>query len=194
MKSNQIVKNQKEDLRTKRTLFLLNNAIISLLSEKSFDAISVLDICNRAMVHRATFYKYYNDKFHLVSTMINELMFNFIDKPQKEKTFANFKDFFINVIADALDYINENKKILKNVILKNKDTAVYFMIIQKAEVATRKLLNKYNSLINDSLPDNVLSQFITAGFTSLLFWWLENDIKYSKEQMFIFFEAIINKI
>ena len=53
---------RKEDLRIRRTHKLLCNAMFSLLETRSFDDISVVDICEKAMVHRATFYKHFKDK------------------------------------------------------------------------------------------------------------------------------------
>ncbi|MBI4304912.1 MAG: TetR family transcriptional regulator, partial [Chloroflexi bacterium] len=45
-----------QDPRVKRTRKLLHDAFDSLLSEKSFEAITVQDIAERATVNRATFY------------------------------------------------------------------------------------------------------------------------------------------
>ena len=57
----------KEDLRVVRTKKLLTDSLKNLLQEKSFDKITVNDICERAMVHRATFYNHFNDKTDLVN-------------------------------------------------------------------------------------------------------------------------------
>ena len=45
-----------EDLRVLRTHTLLLRALSDLLQEKPFDEIRVKDLCQRAMVHRSTFY------------------------------------------------------------------------------------------------------------------------------------------
>ena len=165
---------------------------MSLLSEKNFNDISVIDICEKAMIHRATFYKHFYDKFQLVDTTINEIFNNFTEKPKQEKNFKDIREFFLIILEDALEYINENKKLLKNIITNNKDTIVYFMVMQKSEIFTRKLFTDYNTLLNNEIPDNVLSRFVTSGFISVIYWWLEEDVKYTKEQMLKYFEFIIN--
>ena len=43
------------DLRQRKTRKLLVEALAQLLEEKSFQELSVTDICRRAMVHRTTF-------------------------------------------------------------------------------------------------------------------------------------------
>ena len=69
---NTIKQEKKEDLRIKRTKNLLVKALFELLAEKSIDKISVLDICDRAAVHRTTFYKHYEDKYDLLTYSLNK--------------------------------------------------------------------------------------------------------------------------
>jgi AcrR family transcriptional regulator len=53
------------DPRVQRTRKLLQDALLELLAEKSFDAINVQDIANRSTLHRTTFYAHFVDKFDL---------------------------------------------------------------------------------------------------------------------------------
>lgn len=63
----------KQDLRVIRTHALIKNALIDLLKTQEFEKISVQDIVEKAMVNRATFYKYYSGKSDLAGAMIDEL-------------------------------------------------------------------------------------------------------------------------
>lgn len=63
---------QRIDPRVARTRKLLRDALASLLAEKNFESISVLDIAERATVNRATFYAHFTDKFALLDAMIRE--------------------------------------------------------------------------------------------------------------------------
>ena len=56
----------REDLRQRRTRKLLADALLSLLEERPLSEISVVDICQRAMVHRTTFYAHFDDKLALL--------------------------------------------------------------------------------------------------------------------------------
>ncbi len=62
----------KIDPRVKRTRKLLLDAFSSLISEKSFEDITVQDIAARATVNRATFYAHFVDKYALVDNLIRE--------------------------------------------------------------------------------------------------------------------------
>ena len=58
------------DLRQRKTRKLLVEALAQLLEEKSFQELSVTDICRRAMVHRTTFYAHFNDKQELLRYLL----------------------------------------------------------------------------------------------------------------------------
>lgn len=60
------------DLRIRRTHKFLQEALVDLVSEKGFEAITVGDIAERAMVNRATFYRHYEDKYDLVAKIFEE--------------------------------------------------------------------------------------------------------------------------
>ena len=53
------------DPRVKRTRRLLQEALVELLGEKSFDAITIQDIAARSTINRATFYVHFVDKYDL---------------------------------------------------------------------------------------------------------------------------------
>src|SRR5262245_45164642 len=65
--------NRSMDRRVVRTRAMLNAALISLVLEKSYDAITVEDVCKRANVGRSTFYGHYKCKDDLMRSGFNHL-------------------------------------------------------------------------------------------------------------------------
>ncbi len=63
----------REDLRVRRTRKLLWEALMAELSERPFEQITVREICERAMVHRTTFYKHYEDKYVLLDQGMRQM-------------------------------------------------------------------------------------------------------------------------
>src|SRR5262245_21876341 len=51
-----------DDLRVRRTRKMIQAALIELTVEQGFDAVTVRDICERAMINRSTFYRHHIDK------------------------------------------------------------------------------------------------------------------------------------
>src|SRR6266700_6566245 len=63
-----------DNLRVKRTRILLREALIALIEEQGFDALTVGELTERAMVSRAAFYRNYQDKYDLVEQIFEEAM------------------------------------------------------------------------------------------------------------------------
>src|SRR5215203_4321316 len=65
---------QQKNLRLRRTQKLLREALVELIEERGFDALTVGEIAERAMVSRAAFYRTYRDKYDLVEQIFEEAM------------------------------------------------------------------------------------------------------------------------
>lgn len=97
MSSNLDKRNEKLDPRVKRTRNLILQAFSELLAEKSFDAISVQDVTERAQINRATFYKkHFVDKYALLDYWIQQ----------------QFRQEIEARVLDACHYTPENLRIL----------------------------------------------------------------------------------
>ena len=70
------------DLRIRRTYKFLQEAIIELITAKGFDALTVGDIAERAMINRATFYRHYQDKYDLVAKIFEETTNELVENMQ----------------------------------------------------------------------------------------------------------------
>ena len=60
------------DRRAQRTRQILEQAFLDVLKEKSFTAMSIQEITERANVHRGTFYAHFADKYALLEAIIRE--------------------------------------------------------------------------------------------------------------------------
>lgn len=62
------------NLRVRRTQKLLREALIELIEERGFEALTVGELTERALVSRAAFYRNYQDKYDLVEQIFEEAM------------------------------------------------------------------------------------------------------------------------
>src|SRR5260370_17274595 len=65
---------QVSNLRVRRTQKLLREALIELIEERGFEALTVGELTSRALVSRAAFYRNYQDKYDLVEQIFEEAM------------------------------------------------------------------------------------------------------------------------
>src|SRR5712664_3444013 len=90
-----------EDLRVRRTHKLLWEALMMELSLRSFEEITVKEICERAMVHRSTFYKHYEDKYALLEQgmrqMYDALVAEVVHAPPGAFSMASPPPYFVRV-------------------------------------------------------------------------------------------------
>src|SRR5258708_19431282 len=62
------------NVRVRSTQKVLREALIELIEERGFDALTIGELTERAMVSRAAFYRNYQDKYDLVEQIFEEAM------------------------------------------------------------------------------------------------------------------------
>lgn len=88
-----------QDPRVIRTRQLLQTALLELMQEKPFQAISVTDLTRRATLNRATFYLHYLDKFDLLAQSARDTFTASINKKLPDWTAFHVTD--IQLLAHA---------------------------------------------------------------------------------------------
>ncbi|HEV2460660.1 MAG TPA: TetR/AcrR family transcriptional regulator, partial [Ktedonobacterales bacterium] len=71
------MKQGKQDRRSLRTRRLVTSALMELLLEKRFDAITVQDLLDRAGIGRSTFYAHYFDKDDVLAQIAEQMLETF---------------------------------------------------------------------------------------------------------------------
>lgn len=104
----------KEDLRVKKTKNALRKALSTLLKTKSLDKITIMEICEIAMVNRVTFYSHYEDKKGLFKDYINSMTNKIIEKcyisARPYEGLQRATTFFLKLFDElvlCMDYISE---------------------------------------------------------------------------------------
>ena len=59
---------EKQDLRKIKTHRAIDQAFTKLIAEKGFEAITIKDISEAALINRGTFYMHYADKYDLLES------------------------------------------------------------------------------------------------------------------------------
>jgi AcrR family transcriptional regulator len=98
------------DPRVRRTRQLLQDALVALLTEKSFDAITVQEITARATVNRATFYAHFEDKHDLFARFTRDWFRRALDArlPSGASFSRDNLRLLVLVTMDALAEMNDH--------------------------------------------------------------------------------------
>lgn len=189
---NTIKQEKKEDLRIKRTKNLLVKALFELLAEKSIDKISVLDICDRAAVHRTTFYKHYEDKYDLLTYSLNKWQEEILPESILSMDFESAKLFSLHIMTNIIENIDSKKDLFLRILTNNQYTVMPRLIINALGDRLRFLADNTN-LIQNEVPVEITAMFFSGGFSSLIIWWLSNKETATKDQLIAYIRKIIMK-
>ena len=112
-----------EDLRVRKTKKALNDAFVSLLREKGFDQLTVNELCDKAGIRRATFYKHFADKFAFLTFYVSTLRDRFDNiiwrSANAGSSAPHYSDYFVAYAMRLIDFISENTSIIENLMNSN---------------------------------------------------------------------------
>lgn len=174
---------EKQDLRIRRTYKLLRNALIELIQEKPFDKISVTDICDRAMVHRATFYSHFEDKYRLLDYCVWGFFSIFDEVPISSYTFEGYKDYFLDVARKILIHMEDNRDIYMAFLKQNSATFEHILTANIYEKMCEKFDNCIEHGIKMTIPKEIFASFYSGACANMVLWWIKNDMPMNSEEL-----------
>ena len=146
-------KEMKQDLRITKTYRALTEAFFELLSQKKFEDITVNEICNRAVVRRATFYKHFGDKFEFFVFMVKEIQEAFMEKSSKEA--SNSREYYANIIRFLIEFLDENEQLVNSVRGSSYFSAMIDVLIEQIVEDVNHLYRLSKLLCNNSIYNNI---------------------------------------
>ncbi len=181
------------DLRVRRTKQILRQALMDLMNEKSYEAITVAEIAERAMVNRTTFYRHYEDKSDLFTRGMDEMLDeiwntlwsvpeemedNGIDKP-RQYTLA-----MLTHIKHNLDFykLMFGPRGSGDFVLRMRDSAVDAFRHRLTHVVD-------HNHSTPRMPLVVLAHLLAGSLLGLLSWWVKEDCRVSVEDIAAFLVA-----
>lgn len=182
------------DRRVSRTHEALLAALLSLMAEKGYDAISVQDILERANVGRSTFYGHFTGKSAL-------LMHGFEGLEQALRDHAAMvrdneaeaqRSFYFSL--PLLQHASDHKQIFQAMVGRRSGFVVQ-MQMQKL-ILDQVKQELANSSTASSLPPLHLearAQLSAGAFYSLMTWWLEGASHLAAEDVDEMFQSFCRK-
>ena len=173
---NQPSEASKEDLRQRRTKKLLTEALLSLMEEQPFSEISVVDICQRAMVHRTTFYAHFEDKYALLRYAVARLYRAF--EPTGEDLLANPRSYFLSVFQSALSFVRTHNGLYRSAVSSGS------VDIQTLEdLVAEQLLSRFPADEANPARAEITAHFYAGGILAIVRWWLERGADLPEETL-----------
>ncbi|MDQ7096676.1 TetR/AcrR family transcriptional regulator [Desulfosporosinus sp. PR] len=198
------------DLRIKRTKADLREALIDLISEKGFDAVTVGDIAERAMINRATFYRHYHDKYELVTSIFQESVDKLLSElghppDDMDAIYQWHNEIFAESYLENPNSVSPKVQSAIEAWIKFFEHFAKYARLYQAMLGRRGsawftaqlidyLKNSFYKNIkvkkklplqrsDNDMPLDVGLACLASWPVSVLTWWLENGMEYSPRQM-----------
>ena len=184
---------KKLDPRVIRTRQLLRDALVSLIAEKGFDAITVQDIADRATLNRATFYLHYQDKHDLLikslHDAIDELM---ADIGPTEENAQLLVDGPQRPIVQVFQHVAQHARFFQ-VMLGAEGVPSFIAGVRDYMAAiTLRWLSVLQPVPEKSVvPLEIVANSLSWSLLGVLIWWLDHDLPQSPEYMAEQFRLLI---
>ena len=107
----------KTDARVRYTRQIIQHVFIDLLKQKTLNKITVKEICEKAEINRSTFYKHYEDVYHLMHKL-EESALNQLEL----LLFESAHNGNIHVLTTLLTSLLEYKDLLTSITAKSPDS------------------------------------------------------------------------
>ena len=171
------------NVRVRRTKILLREALIALIEERGFDALTIGELTERAMVSRAAFYRNYQDKYDLVEQIFEEAMnalLGAVGELGREHPPEIWVKFF--------EHIAEYERLYR--ALLGQRGSPWF--VRKMRAALSGLVKERGHLphgpnarehLAHTFSDEFVPDLVAAMFVESITWWLEQGKPYTPKEI-----------
>jgi AcrR family transcriptional regulator len=181
-----LTKSRKIDPRVIRTRKLLLDALLELIPEMGFYAITVQAITERAGLNRATFYLHFTDKDELLSAAIKDVLAELenISIPQEITPGTLDMDSSKELFIYLFEHVARHSDFYR-VMLGERSVASFAQQMQDyiEQMGLRWLAQSNINKTRMAIPVEIFISFLGAGYLGLIKWWIQNDMPYSAEYM-----------
>lgn len=178
------------DPRVSRTRELIQEALIELIEEKGFEAITVKDLTTKANINRGTFYAHYQDKYDLMEKCQEQFMQQMTEiakryYPDVEDELNNQSEFMapLSLFISIFENLDENSSFITAVLSPKGD--VTFQIKLK-DFLWKTIFNNSHGLIKEEkilVPEQYLVSYIVSAHIGVIQQWLNEGRKESPRKM-----------
>lgn len=154
------------DRRVTRTRALLQDALIALIPERGYAAITVEDICEKANIGRSTFYTHYAGKDELRSATIDA----HLRLPSDRRPSAADKSPLFAFSLPLFEHAHAFRS-LHRVLLACSGDTTHDELRERIRRAVRSELTA-KRIGAANVPVEFAVQFISGAFLAVLAWWV----------------------
>lgn len=167
---------RRPDLRVQRTRRRLGRALVELTLERSYDAVTIRDLTDRADIGYATFFRHYTDKEALLRDLLEEVIDGLMARLQPLSADVDAAHTGALVFRHA----QENAP-LYHVLLASQSSVE--LLARALEVGAQEVYRSFAGREGSVVPLEIAAHHIIRSFVALIEWWLAHDMPYPADRM-----------
>lgn len=188
------MKTNKEDIRIVKTKKALFNAFISLIEEKPFEDITVNELCEKAGIRRATFYKHYKDKNDFTCGVAKMLREEFDLKLRNNKGVPT-AEYYIQYVRQLTKFMYENKRFVKGIMNSEmRFDALNLILLQNFEDTRARLYEDVEKGMHLAASPDTTALMLTGGVAQCIIHFFDNGRESDTEELLLDLTRLINRI
>lgn len=174
---------EKIDLRILKTRRAIKEAFLALMYKDGFEAVTVQQILNGALVNRSTFYAHYRDKYDLRDRIEDELVDELAERAMESIPRGGApagKGKAIRAYLDAmLDCLLENKELVSHLLGPGGDPA----FVAKLSARTHDVWGESGLLDRLALPERYVFAGLSGMVSGVLSEWARSGFEEGKSEV-----------
>ncbi|QRN95809.1 TetR/AcrR family transcriptional regulator [Archangium violaceum] len=180
------------DPRVQRSRAMLRDALLGLIRERGFDAISVQDITERAQLNRSTFYLHYRDKDELLTQVMKDMI---LELSRRSHQLGDSPDRLHRTLLEWFQHAAEHHE-LYHLMLGRSGMRAFAVQLRNLleQLMNLDLERAGNPLLSAGVPVPVVNRFLTSAYMGVLEWWLDRRSLHSPEDMARWLGALTSQL
>ena len=155
---------------------MLHQALMSLVLEKKYEAITVREILDRADVGRSTFYTHFQDKDELLRDGLHHLNY-FLRSTHAASTGVSGKSYegIVDFGLPLFEHANEYRAVIRALLGSSAETVVrqHIQSLAISIVSQRVKFEMHrHKCVRCQISAELLTHFLVSTYISVLTWWL----------------------
>ena len=177
------------DRRIQKTKQAIQVAFVELMSEKSFEKITINEIAERANVNRGTVYLHYTDKFDLLDQCMEDHLDRLFQSclPAGETAGFTAKASLLR----TFEYLEQNAFFYSTMLTNQSVVTFRNRLLSMSAQSFQEGFEKNG--FDQTLKTDVQVQFLASAAVGVIEWWLTNAMPYPAKDMVEQFWALLDR-
>lgn len=173
---------KKTDLRIIKTYTALEKAFTELLEKKSFESITINELCDAAMIRRTTFYKHFADKYDYFSFYLSNMIQTSKDHVSIDIIKDNPIEYTMLRLSEHLDFMRTHKKLVQKLINSNLIFFYYQTLQKQIADELRDIMTQVGDFEDSTETDFIITLY-AGSLISGMGWWIEHPDDLSEKEI-----------